>query len=100
MSNGDEKIRSWILATRSDPKGTRNQTLRLIEHSRDPDVITRGDRGEEREQGVVDVIGFPTWLHHPYRLSSLGSQSLYFTHGEATPVVPEGGTVPAHGDST
>ena len=72
MTNGDEEVRSWILATRSDPKGKRDQTGRLIEHSRDPDVVTRGDRGEEREQRIIEVIGSPTWLHHRYRLSNLG----------------------------
>ena len=72
MTNGDEEVRSWILATRSDPKGKRDQAGRLIEHSRDPDVVTRGDRGEEREQRIIEVIGSPNWLHHRYRLSNLG----------------------------
>ena len=72
VTNGDEEVRSWILATRSDPKGTHDQTGRLIEHSRDPAVVTRSDRGEERKQGIVQVIGSPTWLHHRYRLSNLG----------------------------
>jgi len=56
MTNRDEEVRLWILATRPDPKGTRDQSGCLIEHSRDPDVVTRGDRGEEREQGIVEVI--------------------------------------------
>ena len=72
MTNRDEEVRSWILATRSDPKGTRDQGGRLIEHSRGPAVVTRGDRGEEREQRIIEVMGSPTWLHHRYRLSNLG----------------------------
>jgi len=72
MTNGDEEVRSWILATCSDLKGRRAQAGRLIEHSRDTDVVTRGDRGEEREQRIIDFIGSPTWLRHRYRLSNLG----------------------------
>ena len=71
MTNGDEEVRPWILATRSDPKERRNQTGRLIEHSRDLDVVTRGDRGEEREQRTIDVIGSSAWPGHRYRLSNL-----------------------------
>ena len=69
MTNGHEDVRSWILATRSDPKGKRDQTRRLIEHSHDPRVVTRGDRAEEREQGIVGVIGSPTWPHHRHTMS-------------------------------
>ena len=71
MTNGDEEVRSWILATRSDPKGSRDQTGRLIKHARDLDVVTRGDGGEELAQRMIEVIGSPTWLHHRYRLPNL-----------------------------
>jgi len=72
MTNGDKEVWLWILATRSDPKGIGDQTRRLVEHSRDPDVVMRGNRGKEREQGNVEVIDSSTCPHHRYRLSDLG----------------------------
>ena len=59
------------------PEGERDQTGRLIEHPRDPDVVTRGDRSEERQQRIVEVIGSRTWLHHSYRLSKSGARVLW-----------------------
>lgn len=73
MSNRDEEVRSGILTTRSNPKGNRDQSGCVMELSRDPDMVTRGDRGEEREQRIIGVIGSPTWLYHHYRVSNLGS---------------------------
>jgi hypothetical protein len=73
VTNGSEEVWPRILATCSDSKGKRDQTGRLIEHSRDTDVVTRGDRGKEHEQGIVGVIRSPNWFHHRDRLSYLGS---------------------------
>jgi hypothetical protein len=71
VTNGGEEVRSWISATRSDPKGSRDQTGRLVKHARDRDVIMRGDRGEERAHRLIDGIGSRTWLHYRYRLANL-----------------------------
>jgi hypothetical protein len=44
----------------------------LIEHSRNPGVVTGGDRSEERKQRtVVELAGSPTCLRHEYRLPDL-----------------------------
>lgn len=72
VTNGVEEVRSRILPTRSDPEGKRDQTGRLIEHSHGTDVVMRGDRAEEREQGILEVIGSPIWTHHRYRMPNLG----------------------------
>jgi hypothetical protein len=77
MTNGDEEVRSWILATCSDPKGKRDQIGRLIEQSLDPDVVMRGDRSEEPQQRIIEGIGSRTWLHHRQRLSKFGARALW-----------------------
>jgi len=71
VTNGEEEKWSWILTTRSDPNGSRDQTGHLIEQSRNADVVMRGDRCEEREQHIIYVIGSSTWLRHRYRLPNL-----------------------------
>jgi hypothetical protein len=49
----------------------------LIEHSHDPDVVSGGDRSEERKQRtVVELVGSPTCLRHEYRLPVLVPGSL------------------------
>ena len=61
MTNRDKEVGAWILAARSDPKRTGGQARCLIKHSGDPDVVTGGDRSEERKQRtVVELVRCPT----------------------------------------
>src|SRR6516164_2321875 len=72
MTNRQKEIGAWSLAARSNPKRTNRQARRFIKHSLDPDVITGGDRNEEREQcTIVDFVGSPICLRHGYRLPDL-----------------------------
>jgi len=72
VTNRDKEVGVGILAGCSDPKRVGGQARCLIEHSRDPDVVTGGDRSEERKQRtVVELVGSPASLRHEYRLPDL-----------------------------
>jgi len=72
VTNRDKEVGAGILAGRSGPKRVGGQARCLIEHSRDPDVVTGGDRSEERKQRtVVELAGSATCLRHEYRLPDL-----------------------------
>jgi hypothetical protein len=72
VTNRDKEVGAGILAGRSGPKRVGGQATCVIEHSRDPDVVTGGDRSEERKQRtVVELVGSPTCLRHEYRLPDL-----------------------------
>ena len=61
VTNRDKEVGAGILAARSDPERVGGQARCLIKHSRDPDVVTGGDRSEERKQRtVVELVGSPT----------------------------------------
>jgi hypothetical protein len=69
VTNRDKEVGAGILAARSDPKRTGGQPRCLIKHSRDPGVVTGGDRSEERKQRtLVELVRSPTCLRHGYRL--------------------------------
>jgi hypothetical protein len=69
VTNRDKEVGAGILAARSDPKRMAGQAGCLIKHSRDPHVVTGGDRSEElKQRTVVELVGSPTCLRHGYRL--------------------------------
>jgi hypothetical protein len=60
----------------------------------------RGDRGEEREQRIIEVVGSPTWLRHGSRLPNLepgcsGQGSYSLDRREANAGVADGSGIPA-----
>ena len=72
VTNRDKEVGAGILTGRSGLKRVGGQARCLIEHSHDPDVVSGGDRSEERTQRtVVELVGSPTCLHHEYRLPDL-----------------------------
>jgi len=70
VTNRNQEVRAGILTARSDPKRQGGQARCSIEHSRDPNGVTRRDRREERTQRtVVELVGSPTCLRHGHRLA-------------------------------
>jgi len=68
----DEEVGTGILPGCADQKRLGGDARCLIENSRDYDVVSGGDRSEERKQlTFIDSIGFPTWLRHENRLPDL-----------------------------
>jgi hypothetical protein len=69
VTNRDKEVGAGIRAARSDPKRMGGQARCLIKHSRDPDLVTAGDRSEECKQPTVtQLVGSPTCLRHGYSL--------------------------------
>jgi hypothetical protein len=53
MTNRDKEVGAGIFAARSELERTGSQARCLLEHQRDPDVVTGGDRSEELTQRTV-----------------------------------------------